>query len=308
MTDILRIENQTVHFASSEDMAEFIPPESVDFIMTSPPYWDLKDYGHPDQIGASGYEEYLDRLATVWAECHRVAKSDAVMVINIGNRRRAKRFYPIGLDIANRMDQWELWDILIWYVPNALPQPNHYMERLFDNKFEFLLVFTKDQPDAYTFHKPRVPQKYIDADPRDHKKNARGRCIGNVIRVPAYKPPNIKDMGYHMAAYPEELVALMLESFTDEGETVLDPFLGSGTTLKVARAMGRDGIGMELNSKYRDLIEGRINERWAVPDWRTLDILHSSTMNPGMATPRKIQYRQHQESAVRLLEEQGAYE
>ena len=306
MTDILRIGNQTVHFASSEDMTGFIQPASVDFIMTSPPYWDLKDYGHPDQIGASSYEEYLDRLTAVWSECYRVAKSDAVMVINVGNRRRAKQFYPIGLDIANRVEDWTLWDILIWYIPNALPQPHHYMERLFDNKFEFLLVFTKGDPDTYTFHKPRVPQKYIDADPRDHKKNERGRCIGNVIRVPAYKPPNVKDLGYHAAAYPEELVALMLGSFTDTGDTVLDPFLGSGTTLKVARVMGRAGVGIELNIGYRDLIEKRIHEHWEIPDWRKLDILHSSTMEPGMSAPRKIQYRR-QSNSLRLLEEPATY-
>ena len=308
VSDILRIGNQTVHFTSSEDLTGLIADESIDFVMTSPPYWDLKDYGRPDQIGASSYEVYLQRLATVWSECYRVAKSDAVMVVNVGNRRRAKRFYPIAFDIANLIDQWTLWDILIWYIPNALPQPNHYMERLFDNKFEFLLVFTKGSPDSYTFHKPRVPQKYINADPRGYKKNARGRCIGNVIRVPAYKPPNIKDMGYHVAAYPEELVALMLETFTDEGDTVLDPLLGSGTTLKVAQVMGRHGHGVELNEDYRNLIEQRINEHWAVPDWRQLDILHSATREPGVTGPRKIQYRSQPSGAMRLLEESGTYE
>ena len=244
MTDgPLRIGNQTVHFASAEDMAGLVAPGSADFVMTSPPYWDLKDYGHPGQIGASGYGEYLDRLGAVWSECYRAAADGAVMVVNAGSRRRNKRFYPIGLDIASRAGDWTLWDILVWYIPNALPQPNHYMERLFDNKFEFLLVFTKGGPDAYSFHKPRVPQKYADADQREHKKNGRGRCIGNVIRVPAYRPPNVRETGYHAAAYPEELVVLMLESFTDPGDTVLDPFLGSGTTLKVARAMGRAGVG-----------------------------------------------------------------
>jgi DNA modification methylase len=289
MTEHLAVGDQSVYFSSSEDLG-FIPDASVDFVVTSPPYWDLKDYGHPDQIGPSSYDDYLERLNSVWSECYRVAKSDAVMVINIGNRRRKKQFYPIAMDIASRIEGWTLWDILIWYVPNALPQPNHYIERLFDNKFEFLLVFTKDHHTDYTFHKPRVPQKYVDADPRAHKKNARGRCLGNVIRIPAYKPPNVKELGYHVAAYPEELVALMLESFTDPGHAVLDPFVGSGTTLKVARVMGRRGIGVELNSDFRPLIEARINEPWEVPDWRSIDILHSSTMVTGMTSPRKIQH------------------
>ena len=71
---------------------------------------------------------------------------------------------------------------------------------------------------------------------------------------------------------------------------MLDPFLGSGTALKVARAMGRAGVGIELNDGYRDLIAQRIRERWEVPDWRKLDILHSATMETGMPAPRKIQY------------------
>ncbi|MGH9165050.1 MAG: DNA-methyltransferase, partial [Acidimicrobiales bacterium] len=239
-------------------------------------------------IGQSSYEEYLERLNAAWASCYRAARPDAVMVINVANRRHKKAFYPIGLDIAQAMKGWVLWDILIWYIPNALPQPNHYMERLFDSKYEFLLVFTKDGATDYEFHKPRVPQKYITADSRAHKKNERGRCIGNIIRVPAYRPPNVKQLGYHVAAYPEELVALMLESFTSPGDTVLDPFLGSGTTLKVARGMDRPGIGIEINEEFAPLIEMRIREQFELPDWKKLDILHSSTMTPGMGKPRKI--------------------
>jgi modification methylase len=280
------VEGQRVLFTSSEDLAR-LAPSSVDFIITSPPYWNLKDYGHRGQIGAEPYGHYLERLNKVWSECYRVAKADAVLAINIGNRRYQKRFYPIGLDIAAAMKGWVLWDILIWYIPNALPQPNHYMERLFDNKFEFVLIFTKDGATDCTFHKPRVPQKYIVADPRAHKKNAAGRCIGNVIRIPAYRPPNVKELGYHAAAFPEELVALLLHSFTDERDTVLDPFLGSGTTLKVTNAMNRSGIGVEINEEFADLIKLRITEPFELPDWRDLDILHSATMEPGMIKSRK---------------------
>ena len=283
----LRLDGQVAYFQSSEDP---IPAAkgSVDLVMTSPPYWNLKDYGHRGQIGGESYEDYLARMNAVWNRCAELAGEEAVMVVNVGNRRHQKVFYPIAFDIANTIEEWELWDILIWYIPNALPQPNHYIERLFDNKFEFLLVFTKPKRRGYQMHKPRVPQKYQDVDPRQHKKNPLGRCLGNVIRIPAYKPPNVKKLGYHQAAYPEELVALVLESFTSPGDTVLDPFVGSGTTLKVARGMGRSGIGIEINPDYRPLIAERIKEPFEVPDWRDLDILHSATMQPGMRKPRKI--------------------
>lgn len=281
------VQDQRVLIQSSEDLSN-LDSESVDFVMTSPPYWNLKNYGHDEQIGAEPYEVYLERLGKVWQECYRVAKPNAVFALNIGNRRHKGTFYPLGMDIAQHMKGWVLWDVLIWYIPNALPQPRSYLERLFDNKFEFVFIYTKDGNLDYKFHKPRVPQKYATADPRSHNKNPKGRCIGNIIRIPAYRPPNVRQLGYHAAAYPEELVALMLQSYTDEGDVVLDPFLGSGTTLKVARGMGRRGVGVELNEHYVDLIKTRIMEKFQLPDWRDLDILHSATMTPGMTKPRKI--------------------
>ena len=285
--DRLNIGNQTVHFADSRDMS-FLRSNSVDFIMTSPPYWNLKDYGHDGQIGQCSYDEYLDQLNAVWDECYRVAKPDAVFVLNVGNRRHDKTYLPIGFDIYSCMRRWKLWDTLIWYIPNALPQPASYIERLFDNKYEFLLLFTKDGGrSGYTFHKPRVPNKYRDADPRKHKMNEKGRCLGNIIRVPAYRPPNVRSMNYHIASYPEELVSLMLHTMTDKGDAVLDPFLGSGTTLKVARAMGRKGVGVEINRGYRGVIRGKIAEKFVVPDWKSIDVMHSTTMQTGTERPRK---------------------
>lgn len=285
----MNIHNQSIYFSSSENMSE-IPDESIDFIITSPPYWNLKDYGDATQIGHSSYEDYLKRMNTVWQECFRAAKFGAVMIININSRRVHKRFYPIPFDIVNHMKKWVFWDQVIWYIPNALPQPNHYMERLLDNKFESCLIFIKGEADDYICHKPRVPQKYAAVDPRSHKKNPNGRCLGNILRIPAYRPPNIKKMGYHVAAYPEELVAFFMETYSDVGSKILDPFLGSGTTLKVARIMKRIGFGYELNQDFSSLIEARIQEVWEVPHWTDLDIMHSSSMQTGVAKPRKIQY------------------
>jgi DNA modification methylase len=281
----------TVFFGDSRRM-EAVAEGCVNFFITSPPYWHLKKYGNGDdrEVGQGEYEDYLEDMNRVWAECYRCAAEHAVLVINVNSRRHAKRYYPIAFDIVARMKGWRLWDHIIWYIPNALPQPNHYMERLLDNKYESCLVFTKDGSTDFKFHKPRVPQKYLVADPRAHKKNERGRCLGNILRIPAYRPPNVKQMTYHVAAFPEELVAFFLECYTDAGDTVLDPFLGSGTTLKVARVMGRRGIGYELHEEFEPVIRARISEEWAVPDWRDIDLLHSSSMEPGMTKPRKVHF------------------
>jgi DNA modification methylase len=299
--DELDVLGQRVIFGSSERMA-MIPDASIDLFITSPPYWNLKDYGGPPgSLGSSSYERYLDRLGVVWRQCYRKAKPNGVLVVNANSRRHRKRFYPIALDIAARMKGWRLWDVVVWYVPNALPQPNAYMERILDNKFEWVLVFTRDGCADYKFRKPRVPQKYLVADPRAHKKNERGRCLGNVIRIPAYRPPTVKRQNYHVAAYPEELVALFVELYTHEGDRVLDPFLGSGTTLKVARVMGRHGIGFEINPGFRDVIRRKIAEPWRVPDWRDIDLLHSTTMEPGMQKPRKVAFLRGDPEARRAL-------
>lgn len=288
----ISIDGQRVFFGSSERMTG-VPDGSIDLFMTSPPYWNLKKYGNDAvEIGQESYEQYLHRLNTVWSECFRTAKEDALLIVNINSRRYKKKFYPIPFDIAGQMTGWELWDTLIWYIPNALPQPNHYMERLFDNKFEYILVFKKGSADDYTFHKPRVPHKYAGIDPRTHKQNVNGRCLGNILRIPAYRPPNIKELGYHVAAYPEELVALMIETFSNPGDVILDPFLGSGTTLKVARNMVRQGVGYELNGDFSELIKARISENWCPPNWCDIDIIHSSTSVPGSNKPRKAHFSQ----------------
>ena len=102
----LNIDGHEVYFTTSENM-DFLPDHSVDLIVTSPPYWNLKDYGMAEEIGAGTYEDYLDRMTAVWRECYRVAKPDSVMVVNVANRRYRKRFYPIAFDMVARMGEME---------------------------------------------------------------------------------------------------------------------------------------------------------------------------------------------------------
>jgi DNA modification methylase len=272
----LEFDGQRVFLHSSEAMPE-LEDGSVDLIVTSPPYWDLKDY-HPAQIGRGTYEEYLQELGRAWDECYRVARPNGVLVVNVNSRRVAGRLHPIAMDIYARMRGWELLQHVIWYVPNALPQPSSYIGRLHDHKFEDVLVFAKGRD--YKFNKPRVPQKYRIADPRDDKRNPAGRSVGDVLRIPAYRPPNVRAMNYHVAAFPEELVHFFVYSHTDPGDLVLDPFLGSGTTLKVARACDRRGTGYEINPGYAALIADRIREPWTPSSFEEIDVIASSKSNP----------------------------
>jgi DNA modification methylase len=96
--------------------------------------------------------------------------------------------------------------------------------------------------------------------------------------------------GAHFAVFPEELIEPCILAGSRVGDVVLDPFLGSGTTLKVSQCMKRKGIGFEINEDFVPLIEKRINEYWELPDWKSLDILHSATMTTGNKAPRKAQF------------------
>jgi DNA modification methylase len=274
-------------FHSSEDMSE-LGDGSVRLAVTSPPYWNLKTYGAADaEIGQEDYECYLGRLDAVFTECARVVADDGILVVNVNSRRVKGRFYPIAMDVVRRMTSWKLIQHAIWYVPNALPQPSAYIDRLFDHKFEDLLVFAKDYEYAHTFNKARVAQKYATADPRAHKRHPGGRCLGDVIRIPAYRPPTVKSMNYHVAAFPDELVYLLVTVFSDPGDVVLDPFLGSGTTLKVALQTGRAGVGFEVNPEFAPLIRARLDEPWAAPRYEDLDIISSATPTPGTRGRRR---------------------
>lgn len=281
----LRVDNQTVYFKSAEQMTE-LADGHVTLTVTSPPYWDLKDYGHAGQIGQEHYDAYLARLDRVWQECYRVSHQRSVLAVVVGNRRREKVFYPLAFDIAGSITGWRLVDILIWYIPNALPQAKWYVERAHDSKFEFILVFAKDYSYSYTFHKVRVPQKYREKDRRDEKRDARGRGIGNVIRIPAYRPPTIRRRNYHAAAFPEELPYYLIHTYSNPGDLVLDPFAGSGTTLKVARNLGRPGVGYEISGDFAQVMQGRIAESWQGPPFEELDVISAYDPDPGQRPGR----------------------
>lgn len=275
----------------SAELMDELPDGSVQLAITSPPYWNLKRYGSErstdPEIGHEDYDAYLERLSRVWSECFRVTSEDAVLIVNVNSRRVGGQFYPIAMDVVHRMTDWKLIQHAIWYIPNALPQPAKYITRLFDHKFEDLLIFAKNWDYDHVFNKARVAQKYRAADPRGHKKNPLGRCIGDVIRVPAYRPPTVKSMNYHVAAFPDELVYLLINVFTNPGDVVLDPFVGSGTTLKVAKHTDRVGVGYEVNTDFRSLIEARLAEPWREPRFEEMDIISSATPTPGMANGRR---------------------
>lgn len=229
----LRGEGWRARFASSERMAD-VADASVQAVVCSPPYWDLKDYGHADQIGrGEPYARYHDRLDRVWRECHRALRDDGTMWVVVDKVMARGEVVPIPFHVAKRCAAlgFTLQDLVLWNKPTAIAGMT---PRSLVNKHETIVVLSKTK-------RPKL----------------RADGLGDLWRV-VVKAGSIRKTPDHEAPYPEELISQVLACATDPSDLVLDPFLGSGTTAKVAVGMGRRCVGYELNEAFKPLIEERM--------------------------------------------------
>ncbi len=248
----------------SRKMTE-VPSSSVHLIVTSPPYWQLKDYGVQDQIGFNdSYEDYINNLNLVWAECVRVLHPGCRMLINIGDQFARAVYYgrykvvPIRTEIIRFCETVGLdyMGAIIWQkkttmnttggatVMGSFPYPRN---GIIEIDYEFILIFKKPGMG------PKVDgsQKKLSVIPKERwKEYFKGHWYFNGVR-----------QDHHIAMFPVELPKRAIEMFTFAGETVLDPFLGSGTTSLAAMLTGRNSIGYEINKEFRPVIEQKLGER-----------------------------------------------
>lgn len=248
-----------------------LPDESVQMAITSPPYWQLRDYHVAGQLGLEpSYDDYITRLCDVFDEVKRVLRSDGTCWVNLADtysgssgappspfHAKARRFgytFPkpprtdipkkslclIPFRFATQMVRrgWILRNVLIWKKPNALPES---VKDRFTVDFEYLFFFAKSP--RYYFEQQREPAVY-------EKGMRNRRCILEVNTRPLFSN--------HFAAYPEELIEMPIKAGCPVGGTVLDPFLGSGTTALVAERLGRQWLGIELNPEYINLAAERL--------------------------------------------------
>ncbi len=237
--------------------------ESIDLIVTSPPYWCLKDYGHPEQIGyEDSYEEYLGHLREVLAECRRVLRPGCRAAVNIGDQYlRASehgryRVQPIPAhltDIGLRLGFDFMGNILWrkisttqttgggqWMGSMYYPKDGHVTY-----EHEYILLFRK-------LGAWRVPSPEIKEQSRLTKQERQSWFRGVWDDLPP-----VKQKG-HAAAFPVELPRRLIKMYSFVGETVLDPFLGSGTTMLAAAQEGRDSVGYEINPEYEALVREKM--------------------------------------------------
>lgn len=227
----------------------------VDLIITSPPYFDMKDYGSKNQIGyGQQYGKYLDDIGLVFSECYKVAKdtSSLWIVIDILRKNGETKLLPFDVIQKVRDSGWHLQDILIWKKDKTVPFAHQGQMR---NIFEYILYFTKTN--NFKFYKDRITsindlkewwQKYPE------RYSPEGKLPTNIWDFPiplqgSWGNKYIK----HFCPLPEKLIEQIINLSSDIGDTVLDPFAGSGAVLSAAHRLNRKYIGCDLNESYREM-------------------------------------------------------
>ena len=244
---------------------EELEDNSIQLIITSPPYGKIKDYGSEDQIGYyDSFEDYFTRLKNVWMECYRVLEPQCRLVINVGDQylRTAKYGRYRILSIASKVidDCLELdFDFLgdiIWQKISttnttggcSLMGSIYYPRNgLLTFDYEHILIFKKHKGKGSKIRRKVKELSKISLS--EWKK----WYVGH------WRFPGIMQKE-HLAMFPEELPYRIIRMFSCIGDTVLDPFLGSGTTLKVTKSLFRKGIGYEINEDFKTTIKEKINE------------------------------------------------
>jgi len=245
-----------IYFKSSESMVELKEGEAQ-VIVTSPPYWGLRDYGVKDQIGFDeSYSRYLSRLEAVWLECHRILNNSGTLWININKRMINGKILLFPVDVIKSCNRvgFKLQDIVIWFRAISVPGSG---EKNFTDRYEFILVFSKK--DEFKFYPQRIDDKDFLNEEKGDLINVWKlyRMIGNLNEEFGAKT---KLAIKHTAMFPEELVRRVVLLCSDEGETVLDPFLGSGTTVAVATKLGRNSVGYEINEAFKPLVQKKLRD------------------------------------------------
>lgn len=241
-SDYTSYKENYIYFDTSENM-NYIE-NSVDLVVTSPPYWNLKDYFKEGQIGKESYEEYLDRLLTVWMECKRVMKPNATLWININIRRYKKKPYFIPSDYIEQLKEIGFYykEVFIWHKSSSIPTTKYNLS----DKFEVFLVFSLSKEISVNYKEILKFDEYKN----EHLKYG---TIWNVNR----KAGSIGKKFIHPAIFPTELIERVILLNTLEGNLILDPFIGSGSSGISAIETRRNFIGIEYNENFYDLIKNR---------------------------------------------------
>ncbi len=264
-------EEPTAHelFQADARNLSFVPDESVHLVVTSPPYWTLKKYrDHEDQLGEiKDYENFLDELDKVWRHCYRALVPGGRLVCVVGDVCRARRknngrhtVVPLHASIQERCRKigYDNLAPIIWHkIANAVFEASgkgggflgkpYEPNAVIKNDIEFILMERKHGG----YRKPSISARLLSIISEENHKQW-FQSIWSAVTGASTRE--------HPAPYPEELAQRLIRMFSFAGDTVLDPFMGSGTTTVAAAKWGRNSIGVELDPQYFELAQKRIHK------------------------------------------------
>ncbi len=261
-----------IYLHSCETMQE-LSDNSVALTVTSPPYWNAIDYDihasdktqhYRTRAYANGYteySEYLEWLERIFAEVLRVTKPGGYCAIVIGTVLLDGKHYPVPFDLVSRLTRsgWDFHQDIIWHKCTAgvkragvtiqKPYPGYYYPNIMT---EYILLFRKPGPRIYEDRSQE--EKTIAEFPINRLFTM---DIANNIWHIAPVPPDTLD---HPCPFPEEIPYRLITLYSYPGDLILDPFVGSGQTTKVAKWLGRRFVGYEIIAKYVNLALARLDE------------------------------------------------
>jgi site-specific DNA-methyltransferase (adenine-specific) len=256
--------NHKIIIGDARNMKE-VSHKSVHLIVTSPPYWQLKDYGSPDQIGFNDtYEDYINNLNLVWKECYRILYPGCRLCVNIGDQFARSVYYgrykviPIREEIIKFCENvgFDYMGAIIWQkvttcnttggatVMGSYPYPRSGILKI---DYEFILIFKKLGIPPKVSKEIKEKSKLSDREWNEY--------FSGHWNFPGEKQDK------HLAMFPLELPIRLIKMFSFIGDTVLDPFLGSGTTSLAARNLDRNSIGYEINKDFLSIIKEKLGIR-----------------------------------------------
>jgi len=271
-----------LHLGNAIDVIENFQQESVQTVITSPPYFGLRDYGNSLQIGLEDSpEKYVQKLVDVFSKVKKILKSSGTLWINIGdsyynyrpgkgqslqkqsytkslqdlpqkyNPRRGNKLeglkdkdligMPWRLAFALQKDGWFLRSDIIWHKPN--PMPESVQDRP-TKSHEYIFLFSKSQD--YFYDNESIKEIGVMSELKNKQ---------TVWKIKAQS-----FLENHFATYPEELIKPCVLAGTAPNDTVLDPFVGSGTTCVVSQKLNRKSIGIDLNKEYLNIARKRVEK------------------------------------------------
>lgn len=263
-----------------------LPSESVDCIVTSPPYYGQRDYKMDGQLGSEEtYKEYVNKLADILDQCKRVLKESGSLWLNLGDKYLHGNLlgmpWRVALELQDR--GWILRNDIIWHKPNAMP---HSAKNRLTTDHEYIFFFTKKSGD-YFYDQDSIREEHVTFSENSKMKGGKnhfgknggtpeiGKNSGNSNlhngrwdqafhpngrnKRTVWNVPLSKFRGAHFAVFPERLIEPCIRAGSKLDDLILDPFFGAGTTGVVANKLGRNYIGLELNPEYIEIAKERLS-------------------------------------------------